>query len=884
MRKLVFYIFILILIALFSGCSNPGENPKNSGKEDTHANTAKHDDRKKELRALLNDDEREYIKNNPVIKLAAEHYNYPVSFYNTYENKWQGIAFDVLRETEEITGLRFEIVNDNAADWPDLLKTLENGEASMITELLRSEDREGRFLWSDHVNLSDYYALLSKPDFHNIEENEISSFRIGLTKDTVYSELFKKWYPNHKNIKEFESSDTAFDALDADEVDMVMSSQARLLAITHYHELVGYKANILFDESAISSFGFNKNEVVLKSVIDKTLGLIDIKRISRQWEQKNYDYRAKLADAQTPWLIGTVTLSVCLFITLIILFILKYREGKRLEGLVRKRTAKLNETQRNLETAVLTIQSASRDKSALFNNINFEIRTALNATLGMIAIGKSSIKRDRYVKDIQYCFSRIEESSYHLINAVNSILDISEIEIGKFDLTTAEFNFERMLQRAVNVVNSDVREKQQVLTINMDNEIPKTLIGDSQRLSQIITNLLKNASDNTPETGEVTLKASLVKDADSGNEEGSLCTMQVSVSDTGTGLTEEQKNRLFKQKEINIADNELLSFSICKNLVEMMGGEIKIESKPEKGSVFTFSIRMKKGNEKQSMRDKKSIWENIRVLIVDNDPDSLEYLKGIVQGFGARCDVAVESEEAFRLIRRNGIYDIYFIDWKSSEVDGLDIVDALRTNQYIAPKSAVVMMSAVDRSYIEKETKKLKIDKYLLKPLFPSVISDTISEFFGAEQKQKSLENNPDIKDIFKGCCVLLAEDMEINREIVQAILEPTGLEIDCVKDGEEAVEMFIHSPEKYDMIFMDIQMPKMNGYEATRRIRNIDVPRAKTIPIVALTANVFRGDVERSIESGMNGHVGKPIDFDEIINNLQKYLKIAKIHNEKST
>ncbi|MDR2921839.1 MAG: response regulator [Treponema sp.] len=389
-------------------------------------------------------------------------------------------------------------------------------------------------------------------------------------------------------------------------------------------------------------------------------------------------------------------------------------------------------------------EAADRAKSAFLANMSHEIRTPLNAIIGMTTIGKSATDLER--KD--YCFTKIEGASQHLLGVINDILDMSKIEANKFELSPVEFNFEKMVQGVTDVINFRVDEKQQKLTVHIDNAIPPTLIADDQRLAQVITNLLGNAVKFTPEHGSISL------DARSLGEEDGQCTIEISVSDTGIGISPEQQKHLFslfQQAEATTArrfGGTGLGLAISRNIVEMMGGKIEVKSEPGKGSVFTFTVQAKKG---------------------------------------------------------------------------------AHTNAYT-----------------------------------------------GTEYKAK--EEKKDITGLFAERCILLAEDVEINREIVLSLLEPTRLKIDCAENGIETVRKFSEAPDKYELIFMDVQMPEMDGYEATRRIRAIEAEHnnrnsRRQIPIIAMTANVFKEDIEKCIKAGMNDHVGKPLNFEEVLDKLRGYL-----------
>jgi CheY-like chemotaxis protein len=263
-------------------------------------------------------------------------------------------------------------------------------------------------------------------------------------------------------------------------------------------------------------------------------------------------------------------------------------------------------------------------------------------------------------------------------------------------------------------------------------------------------------------------------------------------------------------------------------------------------------------------------WKNVRILVVDDDPDILEYFMDVMQRMGLTCDTAESADDALRLVERNGAYDICFVDWKLPGMNGIDLTNKLKSKK--SDHVVVIMISATEWSVIEKDAKKAGVDRFLSKPLFPSSIADVINECFGSGRQQKS-ESEADDVMCLEDYCVLLAEDVEINREIVSILLKPTKLKIESAENGEEAVSMFRKNPKKYDIIFMDVQMPEMDGYEATRRIRELDIPEAKSVPIIAMTANVFKEDIEKCREVGMNEHIGKPLDMDDVFAILKEYL-----------
>ncbi|MDR1573603.1 MAG: response regulator [Clostridiales Family XIII bacterium] len=515
-----------------------------------------------------------------------------------------------------------------------------------------------------------------------------------------------------------------------------------------------------------------------------------------------------------------------------------------------------------------TAENASLAKSSFLANMSHEMRTPMNAIIGMTLIAKAAGEIER--KD--YCLCKIEDASTHLLGVINDILDMSKIEANKFDLSFTTFDFEKMLQKVVNVINFRVEEKRQSFIVRVDRHIPRMLIGDEQRLAQVIANLLSNAVKFTPEEGKIRLDARLLE------EEDDSCVVQIKVTDSGIGISEEQQARLFNSFEQ--ADSSTsrkfggtgLGLAISRRIVEMMGGNIRTVSKLGEGAAFIVTLRAERAAETSPNPLRLGVnRSNIRVLAVDDAPEILEYFSEIAGQLGIACDCAKSGEEALALIEKNGDYDLCFVDWSMPQMDGIELSRRIRDAG--ANDSVIVMISAAEWSHIEQDARDAGVNKFLPKPLFASTIADSINECLGAEALHEAEDARPSEVGAFAGRSLLLVEDIEINREIVLVLLESTKLDIACAENGAEALRMFSEAPAAYDMIFMDVHMPEMDGYEATRRIRALDAPEAERVPIIAMTAIVFREDIEKCLAAGMNDHVGKPLDFTEVLAKLHKYL-----------
>lgn len=512
-------------------------------------------------------------------------------------------------------------------------------------------------------------------------------------------------------------------------------------------------------------------------------------------------------------------------------------------------------------------ESANSAKSEFLSSMSHEIRTPMNTIIGMTAIGKSVNDDEKKA----YCFDKIENASKHLLGVINDILDMSKIEAGKLELSYDEFDFENMLQRVINIIAFIADKKKQKLTVHIDKSIPYSLIGDNQRLAQIVTNLLSNAVKFTPEGGFVKLDTILV------GEENGEYTIKVTVKDNGIGISKEKHKYIFNsfyQAETGISHKfggTGLGLVISKNIVELMGGQIWLESELGKGSEFSFTFKAKRGTKKIKTLSELGVnWDNISVMVVDDDKETLDYFKEIMQGLGADCDTASNGKEALDHIANSGMHHIFFIDWKMPGMDGIELARAIKEKTKFPNDTVIIMISAAEWSNISDEAKKAGVDGFLSKPLFPSAILNAIIEEIGLSTKGIA-EQADDLHGSFKGKRILLADDLEINREIVIALLEPTGVEIDCAENGIEAVQTFEESD--YDLILMDVHMPEMDGYMATQKIRESKRKTAKTIPIIAITADVFRGDIEKCLEAKMNDHIGKPINVDDLMGILKKYL-----------
>jgi len=663
------------------------------------------------LFSWLTDEQKQYLHNNKTVNFVAEYYNYPVSFYNMHEREWQGIVFDMLPQIEEFTGLTFNLVNEKDTEWPELVRMLEEGEAQMSAEMIRSHDREGRFLWSNQPTLIDYYTLVSKYSLPNISINEIMDVRVGLVWGSVYSEIFKRWFPGHQHIVEYISSNAAFKGLELGEVDMVMSSQHRLLAITHYNEYVGYKANIIFDYKSESRFAFNINESILCSIVDTALEMLDSRAVADQWMRKTYDYRFKVAEAQRPWLAGSSLLLLSVVLLLFILIIRTRKEGIKLEALVRERTEKLNKYQKELETALDTAKAASKSKSSFLANMSHEIRTPMNSIIGFseLAIDDAVSKRTKDYLD------NIKTNAEWLMQIINDILDISKIESGKMELEKIPFDMHELFSSCRTLVMPKAVEKGIMLHFYAEPSVGRKPLGDPTRLRQVFINLLSNAVKFT-NTGIVKLVTDVV------TVSGNTITFHFEVKDSGIGMTAKQIEVVFEpfaQGESGTTrkyGGTGLGLPITKSIIEMMGGKLIVESTPGIGSRFFFDLTFETVDvTKEEFFEKKVSLKEIEkpmfegeILLCEDNVMNQQVICEHLSRVGLKTVVAENGKIGFdyveeRHLKHKRQFDLIFMDMHMPVMDGLEAstqILRLETGVPIIAMTANIM--ADDREVYKK--------------------------------------------------------------------------------------------------------------------------------------------------------------------------------------
>ena len=529
-----------------------------------------------------------------------------------------------------------------------------------------------------------------------------------------------------------------------------------------------------------------------------------------------------------------------------------------------------------IRDALETAQRASEAKGNFLSRMSHEIRTPLNAIIGYLTLAQLP---DVSAGKIQHCLANSEAASKHLLHIINDVLDISAIESGRFKIAREEFNLPQQLTPIASMFYAQARDKNILFSTSVQDVDTEWLIGDPLRIKQILMNILSNAIKFTPEGGSVRVKLQQM------HPSASQVLLKFTVQDTGIGMSEAYLARIFTPFEQESAQTALqfggtgLGLSITQNLVRLMHGSIDVQSKLGEGSVFTISLPLKVAQHAVEADDEPvDSFEHVHALVVDDLPSECDYVTSLLDRCHVASDYVLNGEEAVRRItaaeETADAYDFCILDWK---MPGLDGVETARKIKAACKKEIpIIIITAYDTAEVEDAALKAGVRKVCSKPLFPSTMFDLLMTYFGKRKKADILPmmQQENLKDLH----ILLVEDNDMNREIAVAILEKSGMNISTAVDGQDAVTQFTTSvPGTYDCIFMDIQMPVMDGYEATRAIRSSAHPEARTIPIIAVTADVFAEDVSRALACGMNDYISKPIDYKKLIKALLKFIDPAK-------
>ena len=529
------------------------------------------------------------------------------------------------------------------------------------------------------------------------------------------------------------------------------------------------------------------------------------------------------------------------------------------------------ESHKALKDAYRAAENASRAKTEFLSNMSHDIRTPMNAIVGLTAIAGANIEsQDRVVE----CLGKITKSSRHLLGLINEVLDMARIESGRISLAEEDFSLPELVDNLLTLTKPAIDEHHHQLEVRIEHIEHEAVCGDSLRIQQVFVNLMSNAVKYTPDGGNITLT---IKENPNGFSK--LGCYEFSIKDNGIGMTPEFQKIMFEP--FSRADDHRttkvqgtgLGMAIARNIVNLMNGDIQVESAPNKGTKITVTVYLKlQENEKE--QEKELL--DLPVLVVDDDKTCCESTVATLQEIGIEGEWVLTGKEAVeRCAARHKTGRDYFaviLDWKMPEIDG--IATARKIRERVGEDVTIIILTSFDFSEIEEEARAAGVNAFMAKPLFRSRLTATLRQFTSGKKEENARNYLEDFaKENYAGKRILLVEDNELNREIATEIIGMTGVTIDSAENGKIAVEKVMEAPEKwYDLIFMDIQMPIMNGYEATAAIRALAGSRGK-VPIIAMTANAFAEDVQLAKNTGMNEHIAKPLDLNKLNDVLKQWL-----------
>lgn len=570
-----------------------------------------------------------------------------------------------------------------------------------------------------------------------------------------------------------------------------------------------------------------------------------------------------VSDLNRQWATSAILSGGIILLALLLIFALYFR-------LTRKQLIALNQARQEAEEAMREAEHANKAKSEFLSNMSHDIRTPMNAIVGMTAIATANLDDPQQV---QNCLKKITLSSKHLLGLINDVLDMSKIESGKMTLSMDEISLREVMDSIVSIVQPQVRAKHQHFDVFIHDISAENVCCDSVRLNQVLLNFLSNAIKFTPEGGTITV--SLYEEASPKGED--FVRIHLRVKDTGIGMSPEFQSKIFDSftredsARVHRTEGTGLGMAITKYIVDAMEGTIEVESELGKGSEFHVTLDM----ERAEIAEVDMILPNWNMLVVDDDHQLCESTVASLKDIGVNAEWTLDAESALEMVaarhQRHDDYHIIMLDWKLPGMDGIEA--ARRIRQEMGEHVPILLISAYDWSEIEEEAKDAGITGFISKPLFKSTLFYGLRPFAGETDELESAAIEEPATDL-SGMRILLAEDNELNWEIAHELLSELGLELDWAENGQECLEKFEQSePGYYNAILMDIRMPVMNGYEATVAIRALQRPDAD-IPIIAMTADAFAEDAQKCLRCGMNAHVAKPIDVREVTRLLIRFTK----------
>ena len=816
---------------------------------------------------ILTGEEKAWLRKHGAIRMGFLASDSGVSTFDPATGEFTGVITDYIQFAADCLGnqeLEFQLVGYDSKEAE--LDALKSGEIDMIFHCDQNPNlaEEYHFACTNTTWTSNLMAVTNKQHFN---ENNVN--RIAVPQNKLSLKKYLAFYYPQWEIVDCDTQEDAARLVKDGQADCFVTG---ISSENKYSKKYSFYSVPLVNPVR-SCFAVNSGNRSLLSILNKTIKAMPVNMLAGALAMyKSSARKVTLSDFIKDnffkvMLISSIAVAVVLLTILMLL-----QKARKAEAAARKAASDTQELNAKLQVAVEKAESANRAKSTFLSNMSHDIRTPMNAIIGFTTLALSNIDDTDRVKDY---LAKTLASSNHLLSLINDVLDMSRIESGKIHLEEVEVNLSDVLHDLKTIVSGQIYAKQLELYMDAMDVTDEDVYCDKTRLNQILLNLLSNAIKFTPAGGTVSVRVRQL----AGKVRG-CGQYEFRIKDNGIGMSQEFAQKIFEPFErertstVSRIQGTGLGMAITKNIVDMMGGTIEVQTAQGKGTEFTVCVPMRAQTEQRPV-EKITELEGLKALVVDDDFNTCDSVTKMLVKVGMRAEWTLSGKEAAlrarQSIEMSDAYHAYIIDWRLPDMNGIEVTRQIRSLHDDTP---IIILTAYDWSDIEVEAKAAGVTAFCSKPMFMSDLRETLMSALGQKPADAVQGLLPEKNADFKGKHILLVEDNELNREIAQEILREYGFLVDSAENGAVAVEkVSTAAPGSYDLVLMDVQMPIMDGYTATRKIRALDDPARAKLPIIAMTANAFDEDRRNALESGMNGFLSKPIVIDDLVQELRKIL-----------
>ena len=816
---------------------------------------------------ILTGEEKAWLRKHGAIRMGFLASDSGVSTFDPATGEFTGVITDYIQFAADCLGnqeLEFQLVGYDSKEAE--LDALKSGEIDMIFHCDQNPNlaEEYHFACTNTTWTSNLMAVTNKQHFN---ENNVN--RIAVPQNKLSLKKYLAFYYPQWEIVDCDTQEDAARLVKDGQADCFVTG---ISSENKYSKKYSFYSVPLVNPVR-SCFAVNSGNRSLLSILNKTIKAMPVNMLAGALAMyKSSARKVTLSDFIKDnffkvMLISSIAVAVVLLTILMLL-----QKARKAEAAARKAASDTQELNAKLQVAVEKAESANRAKSTFLSNMSHDIRTPMNAIIGFTTLALSNIDDTDRVKDY---LGKTLASSNHLLSLINDVLDMSRIESGKIHLEEVEVNLSDVLHDLKTIVSGQIYAKQLELYMDVMDVTDEDVYCDKTRLNQILLNLLSNAIKFTPAGGTVSVRVRQL----AGKVHG-CGQYEFRIKDNGIGMSQEFAQKIFEPFErertstVSRIQGTGLGMAITKNIVDMMGGTIEVQTAQGKGTEFTVCVPMRAQTEQRPV-EKITELEGLKALVVDDDFNTCDSVTKMLVKVGMRAEWTLSGKEAVLRARQalemSDAYHAYIIDWRLPDMNGIEVTRQIRSLHDDTP---IIILTAYDWSDIEVEAKAAGVTAFCAKPMFMFDLRETLMSALGQKPADAVQRLLPEKNADFKGKHILLVEDNELNREIAQEILREYGFLVDSAENGAVAVEkVSTAAPGSYDLVLMDVQMPIMDGYTATRKIRALDDPARAKLPILAMTANAFDEDRRNALESGMNGFLSKPIVIDDLVQELHKIL-----------